>query len=140
MPTEVHALVSQIEYNHFHGENLKGIGIEMDSQPAGEPVAGPSPMEVILQAAGACSLMDVALILRKRRTPAERLEAKVTGIKRDQHPKIYQKIEIVYRAKGEGITIEELDKAAKLSLDVYCSVFGMLKQIAEVSYRCELIS
>jgi putative redox protein len=139
MPTEVTAKVSLIKNMHFHGENLRGMGAEMDSPPDGVGHAGASPMELILQAAGGCSLMDIAAILRKRQVPPEILEAEITGLKRDTHPKIYQNIEIVYRARGAGITLEELERAAGLSFSTYCSVLGMLKQVAQTTYRCELI-
>ena len=139
MPTEVKCRVNLVSEMHFHGENSQGLGVEMDSRPDGVIPVGPSPMELVLQAAGGCSLMDVAFILRKRKVPPEQLIAEITGIKRDENPKIYEKIEIIYRGKGEGITVEELERAVKLSLSTYCSVFGMLQKAAEVTWRCEVI-
>lgn len=139
MPTELTAKVTLIDNMHFHGENHSGMGVEMDSQPADVVPAGPTPMELVLQAAGGCTLMDVAFILRKRRVPPVELSAELLGIKRDEHPRIYEKIEIIYRAKGEGITTDELERAVKLSLSSYCSVFGMLQKVAEVTWRCEVI-
>ncbi len=139
MSTEVKAKVTLVKEMHFHGENSKGLGVEMDSQPAEVASAGASPMELVLQAAGGCSLMDVATILRKRKIVIEQLTAEVIGVKRDEHPKIYENIEIVYRAKGEGVIVEELERAVKLSLTTYCSVFGMLQKSAKVTWRCEVI-
>ena len=139
MPTEVSVNVNLVKEMHFHGENSKGLGVEMDSQPADVVSVGPSPMELVLQAAGGCSLMDVAVILRKRKVSLEQLTAEITGVKRDKQPKIYEKIEIIYRVKGEGATVEELERAVKLSLSTYCSVFGMLQKSAEITWHCEVI-
>jgi len=139
MPTEVFARTTLVEGMHFHSENQQGLGAEFDSRPAGEPIAGATPMEIVLQAAGGCSLMDVTFILRKRRIPPERLEIEIKGVKRDAHPKIYETIEATYRAKGAGLTLEELEKAANLSMTTYCSVFGMLQQVAKVTWKCEII-
>ncbi len=139
MPVEVKAAVSMVNDMHFHGENSKGLGVEMDSQPAETIPFGPSPMELVLQAAGGCSLMDVAVILRKRKLIPVQLTAEIVGTKRDLHPKMYERIELVYRAKGEGITVEELERAVNLSVSTYCSVMGMLQKSAKISWRCEII-
>jgi len=139
MSTEVKAIVTLVEGMHFHGENSRGLGVEMDSQPADVIPSGPTPMELVLQAAGGCSLMDVAFILRKRRVIPVQLTAEVIGIKRDTNPKIYEKIEVVYRANGEGMTVDELERAVNLSVSTYCSVFGILQKSAEISWRCEVL-
>jgi putative redox protein len=139
MPTEIKAVVKLVQGMHFHGENARGLGVEMDSMPAEVMPSGMTPMELVLQAAGGCSLMDVAFILRKRRIPLEMLTAEVVGVKRDTNPKIYEKIEVVYRAKGEGVTVDELNRAVQLSISTYCSVFGMLQKSAEVTWRSEVI-
>lgn len=139
MPTELHATVSLVEGMRLRGANPAGLGAEMDSAPPGMTAAGPSPMELVLQAAGGCTAMDVAFILRKRHIPPQRLEVLLTGSKRDENPKVFDKIEVTYRAKGEGITVEELEGAAALSMKTYCSVFGMLKAVAAVSHKCEVM-
>lgn len=133
------ATVSLIDGMHFRGENHRGNAVDMDSKPEGEETAGATPMELVLQAAGACSAMDVAFILRKRRKPPEILEVYIEGVKRDEHPRYWKKIDATYRAKGEGITIEELQRAAELSMKTYCAVFGMLQQVAEINFTCEII-
>jgi len=139
MPTELFAKVNLVEEMHFHGENQLGLGAEFDSRPIGETPAGPAPMEMVLQAAGACTIMDVVSILRKRRVPPSRLEIEIKGTKRDEHPKVFEKIEVLYRASGEGVTKEELERAANLSMNTYCSVFGMLKKTADIIWKCEII-
>lgn len=83
--------------------------------------------------------MDVAFILRKRRLNPIELTAELKGTKRDTNPKVYENIEIVYRAKGESITLEELERAVNLSVSTYCSVLGMLQKSAQITWRCEVI-
>lgn len=139
MKKQFSARVNLIEHMHFRGENPSQMGAEMDSRPEGEPVAGASPMELILQAAGGCSGMDVVFILRKRKLEPEQFEVLLEGTKREEHPRIYEKIRMIYRAKGEGITLEELEKASALSFNTYCAVVGMLKQACDITYTCELI-
>ncbi|MBM3327989.1 MAG: OsmC family protein [Calditrichaeota bacterium] len=138
--TELHAVVTWRGESRFEGANPTGQGILFDSRPAGEPTSGPSPMETVLQAAGACSGMDVEFILRKRQLKLEHLEVHLTGVKRAEHPRIYESIHAAYRAKGEGITKDEMERAVNLSHTTYCSVFGMLRQIADVTWECEVIT
>lgn len=137
--TQLRGKVTLIENMHFRGENPDGLGVEMDSRPAGESCEGAAPMELLLQAAGGCSGMDVVFILRKRRLEPEQFEVVLEGTKRREHPRIFTEINITYRAKGEGITLKELEKAASLSFNTYCSVLGMLKESADVRFQCELI-
>ena len=131
--------VKLIDGMHLQGTNPAGHVIDFDSKPAGVTAAGPAPMEVLLQAAGGCSGMDVVFILRKRKHEPEQFEVVLEGIKRDEHPRIFTEINVIYRAKGEGITIEELERAAGLSMKTYCAIFGMLSKAAEVNWRCEII-
>lgn len=139
MKTHFYGNVRLVDGMHFRGSNPDGLGVDMDSRPAGEAHVGPAPMEVMLQAAGGCSAMDVAFILRKRRREPEHIEVNLEGIKREEHPRIFKEINVTYRAKGPGITIEELERAAGLSMKTYCSVFGMLSETTNVNWKCELI-
>ena len=84
--------------------------------------------------------MDVAFILRKRRLEPKILEVKLEGELREGHPKYFKNIQLIYRAKGPGITIEELERAASLSFKSYCAILGMLQKAVEITYRCEIIN
>lgn len=143
MPTEVNAVVRWVEGLNFKGFNPQGQGALLGSTSPrfpDIPAQGASPMELVLQAAGGCTGMDVIAILHKRQLQPTFFEVLVKGFKRDLHPKIYERIEVVYRAAGEGITEEELERAASLSQSTYCPVFAMLRAVAEVTWRCEVVS
>jgi len=131
--------VTLIKGLHLQGVTPGGLTVEMDSKPAGTTPEGMTPMELILNAIAGCSAMDVITILRKRLIPLDHFEIVVTGEKREQHPRMYNSITLVYRAKGEGLTVAEMERAAKLSLDNYCSVSAMLKPAVPIDFRCELI-
>ena len=139
MSATLYAAVTLVEGMHFRGTNPRGQGVDMDSRPAGEPSAGASPAELVLQAAGGCTGMDVVFILRKRKLEPEVLEVKLEGSKRDELPRIYEAIKVTFRAKGAGITLEDLEKAAGLSFSKYCSVINTLKPAAKITYSCEII-
>jgi len=139
MGATVLGTVTVLEGNHFRGMNSRGQVVDMDSRPGGEPTAGFAPMELLLQSAGGCTGMDIVFILRKRRLEPEKFEVKLEGIRHDDYPRAYESLKLTYRAKGEGITVEELQKAAELSVTKYCSVLGTIKAGVQVSYSCELM-
>ncbi|NQU06184.1 MAG: OsmC family protein [Calditrichaeota bacterium] len=139
MKIHIEGKVSLIEGMHFTGKNKDGHTTEMDSRPANVTTAGPTPMELLLQSLAGCTGMDVVFILRKRRLEVEKFEIVVEGIKREEHPQVYEEISLVYRAKGTGITLKVLEKAVSLSQDKYCSISSMLKNSVKLDWKCEII-
>ncbi|NQT34009.1 OsmC family protein [bacterium] len=139
MNTNICEIITLVDGMHLKGKSKDGLVIDMDSRPAGVIPKGPAPMELVLQAIGGCSGMDIIFILKKRKRELEQFEIRIEGTKRDEHPKIFEEINIVYRAKGEGITMKELERAASLSMEKYCSVSAMLRNSVKINWKCELI-
>jgi len=105
-----------------------GHGIVMDapSQNGGES-SGARPLEVFLEALGACTAMDVVSVLEKKRQHFTDLEVLVTATQReDEFPKIYNRIELEYVVTGYGVKPAAVARAVELSEEKYCSVRGML--------------
>ncbi len=92
-----------------------------------------------MQAVGICSAMDVIVILRKRRKEIASFEIEMEAERRDDHPKIFEDMVVVYRVGGDGITHSEVEKAVKLSHDKYCSVINMFKPDIKIGYRVEML-
>lgn len=139
MEKKIYANLKYVGGMHFKGENKTGVSINMGSNPQDESVSGSSPMELLLQAAGGCTSMDVVFILRKRKIELDAFELELEGTKREEHPRIYESINLTYRARGAGLTVSEMERAVGLSIEKYCSVFGMLKSSAKIAWTCELI-
>jgi putative redox protein len=105
-----------------------------DTSRPGGPVArldgtgetGQSPPDALLSALATCSGIDVADILAKRRTPAERLSIDVEGDRREEHPRRFTRIRLVFRVDGAGIDAPQVERAITLSLEKYCSVAASL--------------
>jgi putative redox protein len=53
----------------------------------------------------------------------------------DEHPKIFKKILITYRLKGDNLPEEKVEKAVKLSHDRYCGVTAMLRPTVPIEYK-----
>jgi putative redox protein len=56
----------------------------------------------------------------------------------EDHPKVYTKIHLTYDFKGEGMDIEKVKKAVRLSLERYCPVHAMLKETVEMSHEIRI--
>ncbi|MGA8035213.1 MAG: OsmC family protein [Candidatus Acidiferrales bacterium] len=104
----------------------------------GESKKGTGPMEVLLGALGACTAVDVVSILAKKRQKLMGLEILVSGERAPEPPKVWTKLEMIYRITGE---VE--DKAARdaieLSKNKYCSVSAMLEKTAKITYTVVIV-
>lgn len=101
--------------------------------------SAPGPMEMLLGALGACTSVDVVMILAKKRQKLTSLEIAIFGERANEPPKVWTKIEMVYRLAG---TLEDkaVRDAIELSQFKYCSVAAMLRKTAEITYRFEIVS
>ncbi len=108
-----------------------------DSGPEAE---GPSPVQALQAALGACTAMDVISILRKKRQVVTGYEIEIVGERRvDRHPKVFTRIEIVHRVRGRGISPAAVEEAVRLSDTKYCSVHAMLEKAVPITSRYEIV-
>ncbi|HVE49941.1 MAG TPA: OsmC family protein [Casimicrobiaceae bacterium] len=124
----------------FVAETGSGHSIVVDGAPeVGGRNLGPRPMELVLAGAAACSAFDVVWILRKARQAVTDcvVDADATRAKAD--PKVFTRIELVYRIAGRSLDPRQVERAVKLSKEKYCSATVMLGKTAEVSIRIEII-
>ncbi|MEO0254390.1 MAG: OsmC family protein [candidate division WOR-3 bacterium] len=126
--------VLNIEGLKFKGINEKGEVIILDSKES-----GPSPMETLLIALGGCTGMDVVSILKKMKVNYTYFGMEIEGIRRNEHPRVFEKINLKYVFKGENLDLEKIKKAIELSLSKYCSVANMLNKVSEINYKIEII-
>ncbi|MBI4721761.1 MAG: OsmC family protein [Candidatus Stahlbacteria bacterium] len=120
----------------FSGQSDSGYTCLMDTRDAN---TAPTPMELLLIALGGCTGMDVVSLLQKMKVKFNSLEIELKGDRSDEHPRVYKKIELVYKVKGDNVPEDKVRKAVKLSQDKYCSVSAMLKPNVEISYTIEVI-
>ena len=101
--------------------------------------AASTPKELVLMALAGCTASDVIPILKKKRVPLQNLEINVSGVERNEHPKIFTDIHIEYIFYGEGISPADVERAIELSKTKYCSVSAILSASAKLthSYRIE---
>jgi putative redox protein len=120
---------------HFVGE-IDGFRMDLDAE---ESVgAGPQPHRLLLEALAGCTAMDVISILRKKRQQVSGLSVEVQGSRADQHPRVYTRIEVLYRVRGQNVDPQAVARAIELSATRYCPVMAMLGKVAEVRTHYEI--
>lgn len=140
MPTTLTALATVFDpRGGLRVDARTGTGFEMsfDTDDSGSDRAGPSPTESILAALAACTSMDVASILRKKRQPADSYRIAVTGQKADEHPQVYTDIVIEHLVSGD-VEPEALRRSVELSATTYCPVNAMLSHSVRIEHRYRL--
>jgi putative redox protein len=100
--------------------------------------AGPGPMEMLLGALGACTGVDVAMILAKKRQKLHSLEVVISGERAKQPPEVWVKIEMLYKLSGR-LDDKAVRDAIELSQSKYCSVAATLRHTAAITYRYEIL-
>lgn len=119
----------------FEGETESGHRVKMDiAVEKGGENCGPTPMELVLTALGACTGLDVVPILEKKRVKLDGLEIKLEAERADEYPRVFKRIKIEYIFQGENLKEPDLKNAVELSADKYCSVSAMIRKTAELEY------
>ena len=135
----------EVEIRKIKGLKLKGkddsgheITIDTSKEYGGHN-SGPTPMKLLLLSLGSCTLMDVISILDKMKVDYDDITVKVTGERRDKHPKTFKSIEIKYIVYGENPDESKIKKAIDLSTEKYCSIHAMLSKSASISNSLEVV-
>ncbi|HMD38558.1 MAG TPA: OsmC family protein [Candidatus Acidoferrum sp.] len=120
----------------FVSTSPSGHAIVIDSDRTSNKAAG--PMDLLLMALGACTATDVVSILKKKRQKLESLEVICSGERAAEPPKVWIKLEVLYRLRG---TLDEaaVKRAIELSEQKYCSVSATLQKTATLTWRYEIL-
>ena len=116
----------------FTGESETGAAVTIDTGMAyGGSGKHPTPMELLLVGLGGCAGIDLVMILKKM---AIDIEAR----RRDEEPRYFEEIKLIYTLSGEGLTEDKAGRAAKLATEKYCSVGVMLREKAEITHEVRI--
>jgi putative redox protein len=96
-----------------------------------------SPVELILSSLSACGAVDIVSILKKRKKTIGSFTIETEGTRREETPRSFTAIHCQYNVVSGDVTEEELYKAAKLSLENYCSVAASLN--ATITFSVKVI-
>jgi putative redox protein len=97
---------------------------------AGDPETrtGPSPVQGALLSAMACTAADVVLILQKQRVEITSLEIDADAERAPTNPKVFTKIRLHFKVRGNRVTEAAVKRAIDLSSEKYCTVGILLRR------------
>ena len=123
----------------FVAESGSGHALVVDASPeVGGRDLGPRPMELVLMGTGACSAIDVVLILRKARQSVSGCVVELDAERATDDPKVFTRIHFHFVVTGAGVAPAHVERAIKLSRDKYCSATAMLAKTAQVTTDFEI--
>lgn len=125
----------------FLGVSGSGHSVVLDTAPAnGGTDTGPTPMEFVLIALAGCTGMDVVSLLRKMRVPFTGFEIKVRGERREEHPRIFTRIDIEYVIYADPASEPAVRRAIELSQERYCSVAALLRPACPINHTYKIVT
>lgn len=134
--TETNVVVALGGGMTFRASDERGLQIVLDAaDDAGGSRNGPSPMEVLAMALGACTGMDVIAILRKMRLDVTAYEVRVGGPRAQEHPHVYTAMTVEHVVRGRALNPANVRRAVELSATRYCPASAMLGKAAPLRHR-----
>jgi putative redox protein len=109
------------------------------TEAGGGQDSGPSPKPLLLTSLGGCTGMDVVSLLNKMHVNFSDFSVNVEADLRDEHPRIYTEIRMVYKIKIAEADRDKMEKAVSLSKDKYCGVSAMLAMVCPILSRVEYV-
>lgn len=113
---------------------VDGHKIMIDTAPEfGGKSMGPKPKSLMMVALAGCTGMDITSMLRKMKVNFSDLQVEVQGNITETHPKHFDHMHIIYRIKGDDISLDKVQKAVDLSKEKYCGVSYNYKSSMKIS-------
>ncbi|MFC1503031.1 OsmC family protein [Pseudomonadota bacterium] len=128
--------VKWVEGMTFLGQSDSGHSVVMDGN-GGEKA--PSPMEMVLMAAGGCSSVDVVDGLQSAGQIITGCEAHISSVRREQSPRIFTSANLHFVVTGHDLDEARVASVVADSLQKYCSVCLMLGEGVEMTHSYEIV-
>ena len=111
--------------------------VAVDFAKEGEPIAGFSPLELLLASLAGCGGQVAVGLLKRMGQEVKDLTVRARGVKRDVHPAVLTSIELEFEFRGGRVDGASVEKALALSEDRFCPVWAMVKAGTPIkaSYR-----
>jgi len=113
------------------GINQSGQEIKMDWED------GPSPMQILLQMVGACSLVDVVNSLENRRD-LKSASISMEAERAEEPPRKFTSIHMIYYVHGEEIPEKMVNRVIAASHEKYCSVSNTLSEDVKITWELNM--
>jgi putative redox protein len=135
-------MINTIEVN-WKGEMLfesvapEGTVMIDAAEDAGGQGKGLRPKAMMLTALAGCTAMDIASLLKKMRAEVADFKIEVKANLTEEHPKVYDKVKVIYKFYDKDFQKDKIEKAVNLSVERYCGVYEMFRKFSDISYEIQ---
>lgn len=133
-----HSISTQYQSDMAFESTIGDHFITIDS-PEDGPGKGPSPKKLMLVSLAGCTGIDVVSILQKMKVSFSDFSIDVKATLTDEHPKIYNEVEVHYRIKVDAVDEDKVKRAVQLSEEKYCGVMAMFRGFSTVKKEIHFI-
>jgi putative redox protein len=116
----------------FEGRSAFAQTTLLDVGPPFSGGEGTSPMELLLMSLAACAGQTIVSLLQKKRQDLRSFSIRATGIKRDEHPRIFTGIDLEIEAAGPGLDPAAVETAVRMTEEKYCPVLAIIRHSVPV--------
>jgi putative redox protein len=128
--TTIHRLTGK----RFVGIDPDGLRVLIDGEDTAR--TGMRPMQLVLNAVGACAAYDIVEMIRKRRLELRSYRIELEGERAEGTPAYYTRIRARHIFDAPGLDRATAERFVELGTNKYCSVAASLK--AELEYEVVL--
>ncbi len=107
------------------------------AEDAGGQGKGLRPKAMMLTALAGCTAMDIASLLKKMRAEVADFKIEVEANLTEEHPKVYDKVRVIYKFYDKDFQKDKIEKAVNLSVERYCGVYEMFRKFSDISYEIQ---
>ncbi len=120
------------------GDGEHSVTVDYPLEP-GDPVAGLTPLKLLLASLACCAGNTVPLLLARRGMPVSGLRVTARGQRRDEHPSVFTRIDVEFALRGDGLDPDTVERCIALADEKLCPVWAMLRASTPIvtSYRLE---
>ena len=133
------ARIKWVENVCFVGESGSGHALVMDGAPeGGGRNLGVRPMEAVLIGTGGCTAYDVGHIPKKGSAAITDCVVEIEAERATEDPQVFTKIHFHFVVSGKNLKPQQVERAAHLSAEKYCSASIMLARTAAITHDFEI--
>jgi putative redox protein len=127
-------VVHQLAGKRFVGIDPDGLRVMIDGEDHAR--TGMRPMQLLLNAVGACAAYDIVEMFRKRRIELRSYRVELEGERADSTPAYYTRIKARHVFDAPGLDRATAERFVDLGMNKYCSVAASLK--ADIEFEVVL--
>jgi putative redox protein len=124
----------------FSGTTRDNPAVTCDYFPPIGDGEGYTGLELLLMSLATCSASTIVVLLRKMRKTVTGFTVHATGIRQEQPPTAFEKIQLDFTLQSTDAEEADMQKAIELAENTVCPVWAMLKNNVEVAVTFKIVA